>query len=79
MRPRLPSLRQVRLPLLAVACLAVLFLLMLPSPVFAGWLTTYISSLATRSRAIQVSLVAMCVALFILMKKFAEPGPGPRR
>jgi hypothetical protein len=31
---------------------------------------------ATRSRVVQFCAVAMCLALFILIKKFAEPGPA---
>ena len=44
-------------------------------PLFAGFL----SGLSGRGRAIQISIVLMCVALFILIKKFAEAGPvrGP--
>jgi hypothetical protein len=34
---------------------------------------------ATRSRVVQFCAVAMCLALFILMKKFAEPGPARPR
>jgi hypothetical protein len=43
-------------------------------PVFAG----FVSSLSSRGRAIQVSIVLMCVALFILIKKFSEAGPARR-
>jgi hypothetical protein len=44
-------------------------------PHFAG----IFSGLASRGRAIQVSIVLMCVALFILIKKLAEAAPvrGP--
>jgi hypothetical protein len=41
-----------------------------PRPLYAGILS-YFSSLATRSRVIQWCFVAMCLALFIIMKKFA--------
>lgn len=76
-----------RVPLLAAACLVVVTLLALPtpafggeaSPVFAGWfsksITKAFEGLATRSRVIQVCVVTMCLALFILMKKFADVGP----
>jgi hypothetical protein len=40
-------------------------------PVFAG----FVSGLAGRGRAIQVAIVLMIAALFILMKKFADTGP----
>ncbi|MFO0846188.1 MAG: hypothetical protein U0797_28060 [Gemmataceae bacterium] len=77
-----------RVPLLAAACLVLVALLVLPtpvfasessSPVFAGWfsktITKAFEGLATRSRVIQVCVVTMCLALFILMKKFADVGP----
>ena len=35
------------------------------------------TAFATRSRVVQVCAVAMCLALFILVKKFAEPGSAP--
>src|SRR5262245_33625975 len=45
------------------------------APVFAG----FVSALSSRGRAIHVSVVLMCLALLILMKKFADTGPvgGP--
>lgn len=43
-----------------------------PSPLFAGWFSKYFSGLATRSRVVQICVVTMCVALFILMKKFSS-------
>lgn len=89
MRP-LSSLRwHPRVPLLAMACLVLVLLLVLPtpvfaaepspSPIFAGWFSKAFNKLfeglATRSRVIQVCVVTMCLALFILMKKFADVGP----
>ena len=73
--------------LLILACLTVVVLLALPnpvsasdsSPVFAGWISNIQASLATRTRVIQVCFVAMCLALFILMKKFADLDDGPRQ
>jgi hypothetical protein len=37
----------------------------------------FVSGLSNRARAIQVAIVLMCLALFILMKKFADTGPRP--
>jgi len=42
-----------------------------PSPVLAAWYSKYTAGLATRSRVVQICVVTMCLALFILMKKFA--------
>ncbi|MFO0876058.1 MAG: hypothetical protein U0840_01695 [Gemmataceae bacterium] len=79
-----------RAPLLA-GCLALTIWLVAASPVaaadflsppdslFAAWYSNFVSSLGTRSRVVQVCIVTMCVALFILMKKFVDPGQGPRR
>lgn len=67
----------------AVCCLLALLLFVFPSPasageppdpLFAGW-TSNLSSLATRSRVIQVSVIVMCVALAIIMKKFVDVEP----
>jgi len=41
-------------------------------PVFAS--ASFLSSLNSRARVIQASIIVMCLALFILMKKFAETG-----
>jgi hypothetical protein len=89
MRPSSTRYWHPRVPLLAAACLVVVILLAWPtpvsaaepspSPVFAGWFSKMFSKvfegLATRSRVIQVCVVTMCLALFILMKKFADVGP----
>jgi hypothetical protein len=69
-----------------ICCLLALLLLAFPSPAqaadpgrppFASWITRHFSGLATRSRVVQVCVVSMCLALFILMKKF--DGAEPRR
>jgi hypothetical protein len=89
MRPLFSPRWHPRVPLLATACLVIVLLLVLPtpvlaaepspSPVFAGWfskmITKLFEGLATRSRVIQVCVVTMCLALFIIMKKFADVGP----
>lgn len=51
--------------------LVVLALLLVAAPVEAG-LGAWMSGLATRSRVIQVCIFVMCVALFIMMKKFSD-------
>jgi hypothetical protein len=56
---------------LLFACLAVLLLLLSAEPAFAG-ISSFFSGLARRDRVIQVSAVVMCLALFILMKKFTR-------
>jgi len=56
---------------LLFACLAVLLLLFSAEPAFAG-LGAFFSGLARRDRVIQVCVVVMCLALFILMKKFGH-------
>jgi hypothetical protein len=89
MRPCSSPSWHPRVPLVAAACLVVVVLLVWPtpvsaaepssSPVFAGWFSKMFNrlfeGLATRSRVIQVCVVTMCLALFILMKKFADVGP----
>jgi hypothetical protein len=40
-------------------------------------LGTYFSGLATRSRVVQVCVVTMAIALFIMMKKFAPQESDP--
>jgi hypothetical protein len=50
---------------------AVLALLVLADPAFAG-MFSWMSGLATRSRVIQVCMVTMAVALFVMMKKFSD-------
>lgn len=77
---RSPSARQ-RLVWLTSCCLVLIFLLLAvspvcaadpfadPSPLFAGWFSQFLSTLGTRSRVVQVCIVTMCLALFILMKK----------
>jgi hypothetical protein len=50
-----------------------------------GSVSEFFAGLGSRARIIQVSIVIMCLALFILLKKFAEPmggadrGPSDRR
>lgn len=46
-----------------------------PAPLHAG-ISSYLSGMATRSRVIQLCVVCMGIALFIIMKKFADGGPG---
>lgn len=46
------------------------------SPLHAG-IGSYLSGMATRSRVIQLCVVCMCIALVIIMKKFAEVGARP--
>lgn len=41
-------------------------------PVFGGWFSAFLSSINNRTRIIQVCVVTMCLALFILMKKFSD-------
>ena len=41
-------------------------------------LGTYFSGMATRARVIQVCVLTMAVALFIMMKKFSPLAPDPR-
>lgn len=55
-------------PLLFSLC-ALFALLLLADPATAG-LGSYLSGLATRSRVIQVCMVTMILALFIMIKKF---------
>jgi hypothetical protein len=55
--------------LLLFACLAVLVLLLCAEPAFAG-LSGFFSGLTRRDRIVQICAVVMCLALFILMKKF---------
>jgi hypothetical protein len=43
----------------------------LTDPLFAG----FFSGLASRARVVQVCVVAMCIALFVIMKKFDEGNP----
>jgi hypothetical protein len=50
---------------------AVLALLVLADPAFAR-MFSWMSGLATRSRVIQVCMVTMAVALFVMMKKFSD-------
>jgi hypothetical protein len=51
--------------------LVVLALLLVAAPAEAG-IGSWLSGLATRSRVIQVCIFVMCVALFIMMKKFTD-------
>jgi hypothetical protein len=43
----------------------------------------FIASLGSRTGVVRLCVIVMCLALFILMRKFAPPGPGgpagPRR
>jgi hypothetical protein len=41
------------------------------SAVFAAWYSTFLSGMGSRTRVVQICVVTMCLALFILMKKFA--------
>jgi hypothetical protein len=50
---------------------AVLALLVLADPALAGMLS-WMSGLATRSRVIQVCMVTMILALFVMIKKFND-------
>jgi hypothetical protein len=59
---------------LLFACLAALVLFFSAEPAFAG-VSDFLRGMARRDRVIQVCVVAMCLALFILMKKF---GPSDR-
>ncbi len=57
-------------PLLLLLC-ALAIVLLLPDPAAAG-IGAWLSGLATRSRVIQVCMVVMLLALFIMMKKFSD-------
>lgn len=49
-------------------------------PVYAKLsISKYFQGLATRSRVIQICVVAMCLALFIIMKKWVEEEGDPHR
>ncbi|MFO0930758.1 MAG: hypothetical protein U0736_27630 [Gemmataceae bacterium] len=50
-------------------------LVVTPPPIHAG-IGSYLSGMATRSRVIQLCAVCMAIALFIIMKKFADVGPS---
>ena len=52
----------------------------LPSPVLAAnWFTKYLVGVSGRTHVIRICFVTMCLALFILMKKFADTDDGPGR
>jgi hypothetical protein len=42
------------------------------SPVVVAGISKYLQGLATRERVIQICVIVMCLALFILMKKFTD-------
>jgi hypothetical protein len=51
----------------------------LPSPVLAAnWFTKYLTGVSGRTHVIRICFVTMCLALFILMKKFDGGDGGPR-
>jgi len=56
--------------LLIFVC-ALLALLLLADPAAAG-VGAWLSGLATRSRVIQVCMVTMLLALFVMIKKFSD-------
>jgi hypothetical protein len=44
-------------------------------PLLAGGVSSFLSGLTNRTRVIQVCVVVMCLALFILLKKFTDDEP----
>ncbi|MGL4550828.1 MAG: hypothetical protein ACRC33_06545 [Gemmataceae bacterium] len=57
-------------PLLFFAC-AIAAVLLLADPAWAG-VGAWLGGLANRSRVIQVCMVVMLFALFVMMKKFSD-------